>query len=43
MIKVTLLGDSIRMIGYGLEVPALLGEILKFSSRTITAGLQNIR
>ena len=26
MIKVTLLGDSIRMIGYGLEVPALLGE-----------------
>lgn len=26
MIKVTLLGDSIRMIGYGLKVPALLGE-----------------
>ena len=26
MIKVTLLGDSIRMIGYGLEVPTLLGE-----------------
>ena len=26
MIKVTLLGDSIRMIGYGLEVPSLLGE-----------------
>lgn len=26
MIKVTLLGDSIRMIGYGIEVPALLGE-----------------
>lgn len=26
MIKVTLLGDSIRMIGYGLKVPNLLGE-----------------
>lgn len=26
MIKVTLLGDSIRMIGYGQVVPALLGE-----------------
>jgi len=26
MIKVTLLGDSIRMIGYGLVVPTLLGE-----------------
>lgn len=26
MIKVTLLGDSIRMMGYGLKVPALLGE-----------------
>ena len=26
MIKVTLLGDSIRMIGYGPEVPGLLGE-----------------
>ena len=26
MIKVTLLGDSIRMIGYGPLVPALLGE-----------------
>ena len=26
MIKVTLLGDSIRMIGYGIEVPALLRE-----------------
>ncbi|MBR2968363.1 MAG: hypothetical protein IKC36_00805 [Clostridia bacterium] len=26
MIKVTLLGDSIRMIGYGLKVPALLGD-----------------
>ncbi len=26
MIKVTLLGDSIRMIGYGLKVPTLLGE-----------------
>ena len=26
MIKVTLLGDSIRMIGYGLVVPDLLGE-----------------
>ena len=26
MIKVTLLGDSIRMIGYGLKVPELLGE-----------------
>ena len=25
-LKVTLLGDSIRMIGYGLEVPTLLGE-----------------
>ena len=26
MIKVTLLGDSIRQIGYGLVVPTLLGE-----------------
>ncbi len=26
MIKVTLLGDSIRQIGYGLKVPELLGE-----------------
>jgi hypothetical protein len=26
MIKVTLLGDSIRMIGYGLLVPELLGD-----------------
>lgn len=26
MIKVTLLGDSIRMIGYGPKVPELLGE-----------------
>ena len=26
MIKVTLLGDSIRMIGYGTKVPELLGE-----------------
>lgn len=26
MIKVTLLGDSIRMIGYGQVVPTLLGE-----------------
>jgi len=26
MIKVTLLGDSIRMMGYGLKVPELLGE-----------------
>ncbi len=26
MIKVTLLGDSIRMIGYGTAVPALLGN-----------------
>ena len=26
MTKVTLLGDSIRLIGYGLEVPGLLGE-----------------
>ena len=26
MIKVTLLGDSIRMIGYGRVVPTLLGE-----------------
>ena len=26
MIKITLLGDSIRMIGYGLKVPNLLGE-----------------
>ena len=26
MTKVTLLGDSIRMIGYGTEVPRLLGE-----------------
>ena len=26
MIKITLLGDSIRMIGYGLKVPKLLGE-----------------
>ena len=26
MIKVTLLGDSIRMIGYGQAVPTLLGE-----------------
>ena len=26
MIKVTLLGDSIRQIGYGTKVPALLGE-----------------
>ena len=26
MKKVTLLGDSIRMIGYGLKVPELLGE-----------------
>ena len=26
MIKVTLLGDAIRMIGYGQVVPALLGE-----------------
>lgn len=25
-IKVTLLGDSIRLIGYGTEVPALLGD-----------------
>ena len=24
--KVTLLGDSIRLIGYGLKVPELLGE-----------------
>ena len=26
MIKVTLLGDSIRLIGYGTKVPELLGE-----------------
>ena len=26
MIKVTLLGDSIRLIGYGKKVPALLGD-----------------
>ena len=26
MVKVTLLGDSIRMIGYGLKVPELLSE-----------------
>ena len=26
MIKVTLLGDSIRLIGYGTQVPKLLGE-----------------
>lgn len=26
MIKVTLLGDSIRLIGYGTKVPALLGD-----------------
>ena len=26
MIKVTLLGDSIRMVGYGQMVPTLLGE-----------------
>lgn len=26
MLKVTLLGDSIRLIGYGLEVPGILGD-----------------
>ena len=26
MIKVTLLGDSIRLIGYGKKVPELLGD-----------------
>lgn len=26
MIRVTLLGDSIRMIGYGLKVPVLLRD-----------------
>ena len=41
MIKVTLLGDSIRQIGYGLKVPELLGdqfEVYTFSEAIQTTG-----